>query len=400
MYLLSTLELNGMGLNECEANHLALPIESFWIEGVNGRHLCLILPLLGDPIYKKSFRDSPDSFKMIFRQVGKALRFLHRQGICHGDITPRNILFRLEDTTRINREEMLNLVGVPEIEHVGTFTGEKPSPRYPPYIVGPADLSQLRSTGDISVIDWGECFNVSNPPEFIGTPNAYSAPEVRFQFNPGFSGDVWALACTLIEVRTRSAMFDNTTSVGELVACFSVFLGPLPEPYRSVRIKQLREMLEEVGEGDDPGSLRLKKSAEEQLEELSGKLLEREDTIGFKRALARRREKTGYENPLLASMAVEWFSTESPRGPDGKIDEHATPIKQRWKLEKDEFASLGDLLTKTFKYDPKDRLSLDEFLDHPWFETAKQDNPCIHTGISVETTGTNQCRTEIEADDP
>lgn len=393
--LLSILDLDGKGLSECEENHVALPVDSFWIEGVNGQHLCLILPLLGDSIRTKPIWDPPNSFKQIFRQAGKALQFLHRHGICHGDITPRNILFRLEDTTRISREEMLNLVGKHGVEFVRTRTGEKPSPRYPSYIVGPADLSQLMSTGDISVIDFGECFNVSNPPEIIGIPNAYSAPEVRFQFNPGFSGDVWALACTLMEIRTGSVLFSNTERIGALVACFSAYLGPLPEPYRSIRITQLHEMLEEIGQENDPESLRLKSSAEEQLAEFSDPTVERKDTVRFRMALSKMRKETGYENPFLADMALERGYIEMPTRPDGTPDEYAPPIEKRWELENEEFILLGDLFTKTFKYDPKDRLSLEEFLNHPWFKDTtpapKEENgPHTQTETPAKTFASNQ----------
>ncbi len=280
--LLAMLCGNGVSRNECEENHLTLPIDSFWVNGVNGRHLCLVLPLLGCPISSKSIQDSSDSFKQIFRQTGKALQFLHRQGICHGDITPKNVLFHLEDTAQISREEMISLIGEPEMEEVRTFERGKPCPRYPSYVVEPADLSRLRSKDDISVIDFGECFKVSDPPKFIGTPNMYAAPEIRLPSNPGFSGDVWALACMIVEVRIRSRLFHTGVRTGDLIAWLWGFLGPLPEPYRSIRVKQLEKVLEDIGEDDDIESIEERKLAEEQLGEISDQMVERPYTTRVK----------------------------------------------------------------------------------------------------------------------
>lgn len=65
---------------------LALPTKHFWINGPNGRHLCLVLPVLG-PRVNEIWYEVPEPEKLLPRlalQTGQALKLLHDHGICHG----------------------------------------------------------------------------------------------------------------------------------------------------------------------------------------------------------------------------------------------------------------------------------------------------------------------------
>ncbi|CAK7273999.1 hypothetical protein SEPCBS57363_005937 [Sporothrix epigloea] len=73
--------------------------DSFKISGPNGEHQCLVLPLLGPGLefMKASAAISTAVRRDICRQVASATAFLHQHGICHGDITPYNVVFELPD---------------------------------------------------------------------------------------------------------------------------------------------------------------------------------------------------------------------------------------------------------------------------------------------------------------
>jgi hypothetical protein len=78
-------------------NHLGVPMEYFWIDGPNGRHLCLVIPLLGPKIRGESNdtsdvpnqlseleENNPQIYADISFQVSRALNFMHNKGLCHG----------------------------------------------------------------------------------------------------------------------------------------------------------------------------------------------------------------------------------------------------------------------------------------------------------------------------
>lgn len=72
---------------ELELNHIGLPFHHFWIEGPNGRHLCLVSDLYG------SFGCVPPAgagqhvpwiLDNLCFQLGEGVKYLHDKGICHG----------------------------------------------------------------------------------------------------------------------------------------------------------------------------------------------------------------------------------------------------------------------------------------------------------------------------
>jgi len=91
-------------------------------------------------------------------------------------------------------------------------SGEPLGPSAPKYIVEPIDLSRIDVqyvTEHISIIDFGISFFASAPPaEGLGTPYGYLAPEVIFDKKSGFHSDIWALACTIFEIRAGVALFE------------------------------------------------------------------------------------------------------------------------------------------------------------------------------------------------
>jgi serine/threonine-protein kinase SRPK3 len=66
--------------------------ESFVIDGPNGRHICLVLPVLGPSASELSDGLNSRFCPSVSRQAGykatKALADLHAQGVCHGGRVP------------------------------------------------------------------------------------------------------------------------------------------------------------------------------------------------------------------------------------------------------------------------------------------------------------------------
>ena len=76
----------GLNFGEAGGECIAVPREHFWHDGPNGRHLCLVLPVLGPRVYALwgKFEDPAKVSRDITLQLTCGLQFLHKNGICHG----------------------------------------------------------------------------------------------------------------------------------------------------------------------------------------------------------------------------------------------------------------------------------------------------------------------------
>lgn len=83
----------------------------------------------------------------------------------------------------------------------------------------------------ICIIDFGELFQSSSPPANIGIPEEYLAPEVIIEGGAsiGLACDLWALGCTLFEIRRQKPLFYMINDRDELLAEMVGFFGKLPE---------------------------------------------------------------------------------------------------------------------------------------------------------------------------
>lgn len=112
----------------------------------------------------------------------------------------------------------------------------------------------MRSTGDVSLVDYGLCFRGQEPPEYLATPNRYCAPELRIGDKPGFSSDRPWRAPWWRPERTPpyATIFPRTDTIGKLIKAFRVYLSSLPEPYLPTRIKELTSMMKRAEGSDAP----------------------------------------------------------------------------------------------------------------------------------------------------
>lgn len=75
----------------------AVADRQFWIDGPNGRHFCLVFPVLGPDLAKLSkgiySRIKPEFAKEVSLQAAQALAHLHSNGLCHGgELSSRLVL--------------------------------------------------------------------------------------------------------------------------------------------------------------------------------------------------------------------------------------------------------------------------------------------------------------------
>ncbi|KAK0713503.1 hypothetical protein B0T26DRAFT_596610, partial [Lasiosphaeria miniovina] len=65
---------------------VAIPIDSFSIDGPNGTHMCLVLPVLGPKIHRNFalFTDTELKRRSVCLNIAQAMKYIHSLGICHG----------------------------------------------------------------------------------------------------------------------------------------------------------------------------------------------------------------------------------------------------------------------------------------------------------------------------
>jgi len=71
---------------------------------------------------------------------------------------------------------------------------------------------------EVLLIDLGEAFlHSSQPPNGVGTPVSYHSPELILEEKASHWSDVWALTCTMFEMRSGFPLFEffisSTTEV-------------------------------------------------------------------------------------------------------------------------------------------------------------------------------------------
>jgi serine/threonine protein kinase len=261
--------------------HIILPLEEFYIDGPNGHHLVLVLPLLGPSVdvIPQHFAPNLNLVKDTVFRLTEALQFLHDRGICHGDIRPQSMHFGMSPAAQAikGEKELLWRFHEPENEVFRVISdttklsrkkGEKsfgePNPHVPQYVAAPMRI-RLDSglvTRESWLVDFSEAYfpqlgDDAGPPGSDGIKVKsekfpYAAPELQFACragessgdadvstypSTGFATDIWALGCTITELYGGLPPF-KCDSVAQAAKHMEEMLGPMPALFRKGYLKR------------------------------------------------------------------------------------------------------------------------------------------------------------------
>ncbi|KAI1809097.1 kinase-like protein [Poronia punctata] len=321
------------------AEYLALPLDHFEIKGPNGTHSVFVYPVLGPRVSGLSSLEVPKTdseLRKVCFQVTQAMATLHAHGVCHGDFRPANILACILNLDGLPEEDLFELVGAPQTANVVLPSGgQHLVTTAPQYLVYPikwehvADDHPELILPKACVIDFGQSFDVGAPREDLGIPQPYRAPECSLERQVGPGCDLWALGCTLYEIRTGKRLFQPFgDELDELLYQAALIFGKLPEPWWSDTWESRREVFQDEVDED-------------------GMVVEVDDDIegiDEPRSLQERLRKEFFIEPQSGTSGVKRYFPE------------------------DEIELFADLLQGLLRWDPKDRRTASEALEHAYFK--------------------------------
>jgi serine/threonine protein kinase len=191
------------------------------------------------------------------------------------------------------------------------------------------------------IIYFVESFDASHPPENLGIPGSYQSPELILDKTVAFGCDLWALGCTLFEIRTGRKLFSPfDDDPDDCLDGMVQNLEKLPEPWWSTTC-EIRS-----GAKTKPGRIVNTQEAEEL------------------HLVADKEKRTGFIVAIHPSVANGARSLQEKLAPglwylDGPVGIHHHLVGE---IEK-----FADLLVKLLKFDLKVPLTATAAQDHEWF---------------------------------
>ncbi|KAF2802448.1 kinase-like protein [Mytilinidion resinicola] len=183
---------------------LCADIPTFEIEGPNGKHHCLVMPV--SACSAASSKDKRDlghfCFPMpvarsIAAQVLLGLDYIHSCGIIHGDLHLGNILIEIPGLDQLPEDEIYFHLGKPEKQPLERRDGLPLGPEAPAYSVSSAMLEVGCGTEvdhpKILISDFGESFLVTDKDKELHTSVILRPPEAFFEEHIGPKADIWTM---------------------------------------------------------------------------------------------------------------------------------------------------------------------------------------------------------------
>ena len=250
------------------------------------------------------------------------------------DITPKNVLLQLKGIDTWPTDTIYQQLGRPIRDKVFTSSGQKPDLSAPEYLVESASFSCVDFeylSEQALLIDLGEAFPELSPPSNgVGTPVSYCSPELLLESKASRASDIWALACTIFEIRSGFPLFESFVgSSTEILEEIVRILGMPPEPSHSLWEKYGITIADHA--------------------QLDGSTL----------------------NDRIREIGVY---DQEPSIHDGDIaskDHHTLLEPSGRRITRDEETGLADLLRRTLDYTPEKRLSAEKVANHSWFTNSE-----------------------------
>lgn len=265
------------------------------------------------------------------------------------DFTPSNVLQPLSGLDGLPEEQVLAILGEPKTASLLEATNQPHQlPTAPQYLVYPVSWRSVNThylSSKPSVNDFGEAFRVTDPPEDLGIPSPYRSPELFLETDrpdvAGFGTDLWALGCTLFEIRTGRKLFNLfcEDDDDEYLDAMVQILGVMPEPWWSTTWASRTKLYK-----DEP------------------------DELGRAVLVQGEAPDEGARGSFHPSVAYGARSIKEKLAPGMWYMSEDGPEEIHREMEDKEVDLFADLLGRLLRWTPAERVSAEELLSHAWFQ--------------------------------
>lgn len=372
----------------------SLLLRYFWIDGPNGRHLALVFEVCGPSIsrlYDWNIRLRTHLARSIALQVTKGLAYLHSEGVCHGDLSAENVLLRLANFDSWTEKKLHAQLGIPRRLDIDQGPGR------PRYLVDSAYFFKADPgllTKNVVIVDRSESFFIKSPPhQELQYTNYYAAPEVLFGWDVDVYSEIWAIGCLIYEMLSGTPLFHLAIQnpPGEALYLITEVLGDLPPHWGLAQSNDKGDSGPYGSEDPVDSSPPIAKFPLDVLvkdieaERISlprvniGAKGEKPPGKAWKKKPASREFRAHIKN----NPDIYWKPFPSARfagideteGYDRQIEIEMAMSEKMAPLPKictEESVSLTDLLSKILRYEPAQRISLEDLAQHPWLTAPNE----------------------------
>lgn len=251
--------------------------------------------------------------------------------ILGADFRPSNLLFVGKDISQWPEEDIKHRLG-DVVDEAMLYPDGEPvkEPGIPKTVIRPTDYAALIPDyleKSVYLVDLGETFHINTPPaKGLGTPASYCSPECHFDLAATTQTDIWALACTIFEIRAGYPLFQ-------------VFMGDYEDEVAQQVVTALGKM---------PDRWWSKWSLRDAFFDEDGKPV---------------------RDGMIARVPIEDNLKEIGTDDlDGDSSDKAKGI-----LCQEEIDDMADLLGKMLRYEPSERIDVGTVLQHKWFTKEYKD---------------------------
>ncbi|KAJ4984062.1 serine/threonine-protein kinase SRPK3 [Stagonosporopsis vannaccii] len=342
------------------SQHIIKLLDDFQHEGPNGIHQCLILEVMAASaasLVHKLPENQPRQWRVPQRypkaiakktllHTLKGLSLLHENGVVHSDVQPGNLLFLITDLDHLEQQQLEQSVTMLTIPlHRTDRKVDKWAPLNLYRAQSLHDHIQLGPGLCVKLSDFGAAFFAADPPYSTITPSGLRAPELILKQPFGAGIDIWSFGCLMYEFLTGEALFtvnvigcdqeDQDDADDEHLCQLNDIIRPLSDSMMSAWPRSSKWF--------DADHNHLQPDEEEDLEKHDRKagVSKSEEEVGG---------KDEDEEPYVYDTLEQRFANQ--KHPD--IDEEEADVICR-------------LIRSILVYDPAQRPTAEELLQHPWF---------------------------------
>lgn len=276
------------------------------------------------------------------------------------DFRPSNILLQTTGLDGLSEAEVLKAFGYEKPSTNPVISTHVSSKQFaqcvPRYLIKPVDFSRMNKEflkEKIYVMDFGVSYTIPSPPKHLGLPRSYRAPEAILEGNIGIPSDLWALGCTLFEIRTGSKLINvSSKDIDQYLVRTAKLLGPFPERWWTTTWRTRREFFKD--ELDSQGRV---------IEAEPWWLAFNLKTYTKTGEIVPYQETRSIREELESGACVDFMEAVDITD---SLDLDHTPFTPR-DIPPDEIEALTNLLEATLQYEPGKRPGLREIVQHDWF---------------------------------